>query len=177
MSIRSVLFTARKRSLGQGNIFRSVCQEFCSQEDAGSALVHAGIPTPPGPGTPPEQTPPLGPGTPWDQAPPSGPGTLSGPGTPGPGTPGPGTPQQQCMLGDRQQAGGMHPTGMQSCWGKFLLVGARTNSTRKRYQCQIQRNRSTAAADVQIFSSFILYFLTISGEKRKGSQHAKENFR
>ena len=23
-------FTARKRSLGQGNIFRSVCQEFCS---------------------------------------------------------------------------------------------------------------------------------------------------
>ena len=25
------LFTARKRSLGQGNIFTSVCQEFCSQ--------------------------------------------------------------------------------------------------------------------------------------------------
>ena len=25
------IFTARKRSLGQGNIFRSVCQEFCSQ--------------------------------------------------------------------------------------------------------------------------------------------------
>ena len=24
-------FTARKRSLGQGNIFRSVCQEFCPQ--------------------------------------------------------------------------------------------------------------------------------------------------
>ena len=27
----SNIFTARKRSLGQGNIFRSVCQEFCSQ--------------------------------------------------------------------------------------------------------------------------------------------------
>ena len=26
-----VLFTARKRSLGQGNIFISVCQEFCSR--------------------------------------------------------------------------------------------------------------------------------------------------
>ena len=26
------IFTARKRSLGQGNIFTSVCQEFCSQE-------------------------------------------------------------------------------------------------------------------------------------------------
>ena len=25
------IFTARKRSLGQGNIFTSVCQEFCSQ--------------------------------------------------------------------------------------------------------------------------------------------------
>ena len=27
-----VIFTARKRSLGQGNIFTSVCQEFCSRE-------------------------------------------------------------------------------------------------------------------------------------------------
>ena len=26
------IITARKRSLGQGNIFRSVCQEFCPQE-------------------------------------------------------------------------------------------------------------------------------------------------
>ena len=26
-----LLFTARKQSLGQGNIFRSVCQEFCSR--------------------------------------------------------------------------------------------------------------------------------------------------
>ena len=37
------IITARKRSLGQGNIFSSVCQEFCSQE--GSTWV----------GTPPRQ--------------------------------------------------------------------------------------------------------------------------
>ena len=27
--VRQLIITARKRSLGQGNIFRSVCQEFC----------------------------------------------------------------------------------------------------------------------------------------------------
>ena len=30
-SITLILFTARKRSLGQGNIFTSMCQEFCTQ--------------------------------------------------------------------------------------------------------------------------------------------------
>ena len=29
------IITARKRSLGQGNIFRSVCQEFCPQLGGG----------------------------------------------------------------------------------------------------------------------------------------------
>ena len=62
------IVTARKRSLGQGNIVSSVCQEFCSQ--GGSASVHAGYP--PGadtPGTrskhppPPGVDNPLGPGT------------------------------------------------------------------------------------------------------------------
>ena len=48
------IFTARKRSLGQGNIFSSVCQEFCSQEvEWGSASVHAGIPPPSGKADPP----------------------------------------------------------------------------------------------------------------------------
>ena len=90
--------------LGQGNIFSSVCQEFCP----GGAPLHAGIPpgtdtpsgadttrtrhphpqdqtplpqmqTPPRPGTPQDQAP-----TPWNQAP----------------LPGPGTPLVQCMLGD-----------------------------------------------------------------------------
>ena len=31
----NAMFTARKRSLGQGNIFRSVCQEFCPQWGGG----------------------------------------------------------------------------------------------------------------------------------------------
>ena len=39
-----VIFTARKRSLGQGNIFTSVCQEFCSRGGAWSGG------TVPGPG-------------------------------------------------------------------------------------------------------------------------------
>ena len=41
-----VFITARKRSLGQGNIFRSVCQEFCSQRGLsapGGCLVWRGL--------------------------------------------------------------------------------------------------------------------------------------
>ena len=50
-----------QRSLGQGNIFRSVCQEFCPRGRGGggggvSASMHAGIH--PLEQTPPEQTPP-----------------------------------------------------------------------------------------------------------------------
>ena len=30
------IFTARKRSLGQGNIFRSMCQEFCPRGGGGA---------------------------------------------------------------------------------------------------------------------------------------------
>ena len=81
-SSRTYIFiiTARKRSLGQGNIFRSACQEFCPQ--GGGTL--AG--TPPGPGTPPwagpppqtMYTPPDQVHTPQDQVP----------------------PRVQCMLGD-----------------------------------------------------------------------------
>ena len=94
--ITGIIFTARKRSLGQGNIFRSLCQEFCSQG--------GGVPGQ----VPPDQVhpSPLGPGTPGTRDTPSQdqvhppPRTryipLPGPGTPrpGPGTPslGPGTP-------------------------------------------------------------------------------------
>ena len=40
------MFTSRKRSLGQGNIFTSVCQEFCSQGEGGAipACTAGGIP-------------------------------------------------------------------------------------------------------------------------------------
>ena len=84
------LITARKRSLGQGNIFSIVCQEFCSQ--GGSASVHAGIPPPPTRHIPLEQTPPP------DQAPPGADTPSRHP--PGPGTPRADTPPAQCMLGD-----------------------------------------------------------------------------
>ena len=49
------IITARKRSLGQGNIFRSVCQELFSE--SGKYLGRYPLPqpgTPPGPGTPPQ---------------------------------------------------------------------------------------------------------------------------
>ena len=72
MSSCFFIFTARKRSLGQGNIFGSTYQEFCL--GGGSASVHAEIPAP-GADTPQTRHPP-GPGTPWEQTPPR-PGTPS----------------------------------------------------------------------------------------------------
>ena len=59
--------------------------------------------------------------TPRDQAPPPGPGTPP----PGPGTPSPQTRHPPCTVHAGrydQQVGGMHPTGMQSCLYRFLLV-------------------------------------------------------
>ena len=96
--------TARKRSLGQGNIFSNVCQEFCSQE-GGSASVHAGIPPPPRSRHPPDQAHlrsrhPAGSShtPPESRHPPEQ------------------TPPCAVHAGRYgQQAGGMHPTGMQSC--------------------------------------------------------------
>ena len=38
-----MIFAARKRSLGQGNIFIGVCQEFCSQGGGGSASGGGGV--------------------------------------------------------------------------------------------------------------------------------------
>ena len=75
---QSQFITVRKRSLGQGNIFRSVCQEFCPR--GGGMLGYH---------THRDQVPPMGPGTPWTRHSP-------GPGTP---PPGPGT-LRQSMLGD-----------------------------------------------------------------------------
>ena len=69
-NIAVCIFTAHKLSLGQGNIFRAMCQEFCPQQ-GGSTWPG----TPRGPGTPPSR-----PGTPPLRYPP-------GPGTPGPCTP------------------------------------------------------------------------------------------
>ena len=110
----------RKRSLGQGNIFRSVCQEFCSQRGVPRQVLPPWTRcTPPGPGTPPQAGTPLPGRYPPGQVHPPGPGTPPRqehpPGQvhpqdqvpprqvhpPGPGTP-PGQvhPPEQCMLGD-----------------------------------------------------------------------------
>ena len=98
----SGLVTARKQSLGQGNIFRSVCQEFCSQGGStrpGTPWEQVHPPDqvhPPGPGTPPDQVHPCSTVTkytPWDQVHPPGPVNSPRRGTPqdhvhplGPGT-------------------------------------------------------------------------------------------
>ena len=72
----------------------------------GSASVHAGIPHPPSDQTPPRPDipSPPGPGPAPDHAPPEQ--------TP---PPGPGTPCAVYAGRYGQQAGGMHPTGLQSC--------------------------------------------------------------
>ena len=84
--------TTHQQSLGQGNIFISVCH----------SVHRGGVPDqvhprdqvhPPGPGTPPgtRYPHPQTRYTPWDQVPPPGPGTLP----PEPGAPlGPGTPSR-----------------------------------------------------------------------------------
>ena len=66
-----IIITARKRSLGQGNIFSSMCQEFCSQGGGVPGQVHPlGRYTLPWAGTPPRQVHPPGRYTPWAGTPP-----------------------------------------------------------------------------------------------------------
>ena len=82
-----VLFLLATTKLGQGNIFTSVCQEFCTH--GGSASVHAGMHPPsrhpPGADTPrPDTTnPPGADTTPWEQTPPPGPEPPPGTDPPG----------------------------------------------------------------------------------------------
>ena len=45
--ICTAIFTARKRSLGQGNIFTNICVKNSVHRGGGSAPLHAGIPPPP----------------------------------------------------------------------------------------------------------------------------------
>ena len=92
------IITTRKRSLGQGNIFSSVYQEFCLQGSLPQCMLGCQPPwqgdtslarRPPWQGRPP---------TPWQGDPPC--------------------PVHAGIYG--QQAGGMHPTGMQSCLLKCI---------------------------------------------------------
>ena len=110
------IFTTRKRSLGQGNIFRSVCQEFCPQ---GRVCLSACWDIPP------EQKPPLGAETPPGAEP------LPKRSPPSPGADPPGADPAPAQHAGRygQRAGGTHPTGMQSCYpllwscGKIIVLG------------------------------------------------------
>ena len=90
--------------LGQGNIFSSVCQEFCTQGGLPYCMlgyhpskdqIPPGTRHPPGPDTP---------------RPDTAPGTRH--------PPGPDTPPPRRY---GQQAGGTHPTGMQSCFIKVII--------------------------------------------------------
>ena len=85
------IFTARKQSLEQGNIFSSVCQEFCSRggEYLGTYPPGQVHPTSPGRYTPWAGTPPLGRYTPRQVHRPSRYTPLQV-----------APPPEQCMLGD-----------------------------------------------------------------------------
>ena len=131
-------FLPAATKLDQGNIFTSVCQEFCPQGGRVSASVHAGIHTTP----PTRQTPPPpGADTPQTRqtssgadTPPPSPQTRQTP--PGVDTPSPLPPTRQTPPPTRQtnpprtrqtpppqkqtpahglRAAGTHPTGMHSC--------------------------------------------------------------
>ena len=97
-----LLVTARKRSLGQGNIFRSVCQEFCPQ--GVSASTHPGIPL--GPGRHPPH--PLGTRHPPTSRHPHGPGQAGTPQTRQ------APPQDQAGTPSLDQAGTPPPS--RACW-------------------------------------------------------------
>ena len=97
------IFTARKWSLGQGNIFTSVCQEFCpwGKVSACQNLVQGGVCLWSGGVW--ETAPPQGRTSQWADAPPS-------------------------TTGYDQQAGSMHPPGMHSFFFKTSYSTARGNS-------------------------------------------------
>ena len=83
-------FLPAATKLGQGNIFTSVCQEFCPQGGRVSSSVHAGI-------HPPQQTSPAQSRPRQEQTPPGADPPL----------------KQTAAYG--QRAAGTHPTGMHSC--------------------------------------------------------------
>ena len=101
-----VIFTARKRSLGQGNIFSSVCQEFCSRGGGTWAGTPPGQVHPPGRYTPQAGTPPWA-GTPPGRYTPLGRYTPQAGTPPGRYTPRAGTPQSSACW-EIQATSGQH---------------------------------------------------------------------
>ena len=117
--------------LGQGNIFTGVCDSVHMGRGLPQCMLGYHPPGtrhhPPGSGTPQDQAPPrnkypLEPGTCPPEPGTCPPQTRQAPPSPGPGIPsGPGPPPTGTEHTGRygQRAGGMHPTGMQSC---LLLI-------------------------------------------------------
>ena len=122
------VFTASKRSLGQGNIFIGVCQEFCSQGGClFSACWDTHIPReqtpqnrpPPEKTTAPEQTPLPEQTPPREQTPPPG-RRRPPPEQMPPQSRHPSPAEHAGRYG--QRAGGTHPTGMHSCSLLFFVL-------------------------------------------------------
>ena len=127
-----MIYLPAATKLGQGNIFTSVCQEFCPQGGRVSASVHAGIQPPLGADTPQgADTPPGSRHPPWEQTSPQSRHPLQKQ-TPPPraDTPPPAPGKQTAAYG--QRVAGTHPTGMDSClngsfrfrfvWSGILLI-------------------------------------------------------
>ena len=125
------IFTTRKRSLRRLCFYTRL--SFCPY----GGSVQAGIP-PLGPGTPP------GPDTPSDQAPPR----TRHP-SPGPGT----CPCAVHAARYGQRAGGMHPTGMQSCYIlKWHLSDERRTVQVENIACFMQwRERESTSSFMAVF--------------------------
>ena len=94
--------------LWQGNIFTSVCQEFCPR---GEVCLSACWDTPPPPAEP------SWPDTPSGQTPP---GQTPSPPPPQADTPQADTPQADTPQQMATTADGTHPTGMHSCLARFF---------------------------------------------------------
>ena len=138
------MFLPAATKLGQGNIFTSVCQEFCPQGGEGVCL-SACWDTPPRTSPPPEQTPPPGPGTPRSRHP-----------------PGPGTPPWKQTAAYGLRAAGTHPTGMHSCIGVFLIfpcLQKRRMQTKTRRLLRITSISFTSSDDqIRVLCPFSLNF-------------------
>ena len=110
--INKFIFLPAATKLGQGNIFTSVCQEFCPQGGGGGYLPQCmlGYTPPPRPGRPPgSRHPPPGPGRPYPLTRQTPPQTRQTPPDQADTPPGKQTPAYGL------RAAGTHPSGMHSC--------------------------------------------------------------
>ena len=143
-SIRDFLFLLAAMKLGQGNIFTSMCEEFCPHGGRVSASVHAGIHTP----TPWEQTPPRQQTPPWEQTPqeqtPPPPLDLADP-------PGPGNTPREADSSIRSTSG-----RYASYWNAFLC--------KQNFVCILSRKRRIAFSPSNRFFFINAHYLWVSNQ-------------